>query len=344
MSIYSNNTKYLTLDKLILKSQSKNVILETDNDKIKLSLMLENISYSTLIKGYKNTNLVDEHGCFLESITPYELLELHRINADISSILFKYVLYVEQELNSVLSSIISEKFSTDTSRDKNDIDNPNDFLYKHNYNMNNPETMNVLKKLKKHTTRPIKYTNLEYYVNNKNYIPPWVLLDSIYLSDSIGLYKIMKTSEKDEVIKKMLSTNTNMKTSIKKDMFIKFLNIIKNLRNKLAHSNMLIKSELPDRLIFKDVGEYTNYTLVSGSKKDKKYRDSIFFSLMLSVFIPINLINIQLDFYKDIIIFLNKYKNTSIANKDIFELLNIPKNIHNRMLNFLAFKYNRPIV
>ena len=51
---------------------------------------------------------------------------------DISSLLFKYVLFIEQSLNTTLSNSISSNFGTDTTRDE-DLNNPNDYLCKENY-------------------------------------------------------------------------------------------------------------------------------------------------------------------------------------------------------------------
>lgn len=342
MTIYSNESRFLNKDNLLEKLISKNVIISDENDLFVLGNMIDYISYSTLGKGLKSTGLVDDNGRFTQKTTANELMLFHSINMDISSLLFKYILFVEQSLNTTLSNSISSDFGTDTTRDE-DINNPNDYLCKENY-VGNDVAIKTLIKIKQHIVNPIKYTSLEYYVQNKNYIPPWVVLNSIYLSDSINLYKIMKSEKKTDIVNKLLyiqneTTDDENYIELKKHLFGSFFNMIKSYRNKLAHPTVLIKHSLPKELIFNKIGEYSNYTLTYNRKSDIKYRQSIVFSLILSTLPLVNLFNMSMDFYSDIVMFLKKYENKKAFGKDVFDLLNIPKDLENRILKFISFKY-----
>jgi len=341
LAIYSNESRFLSKDDLLKKLINKNVITSDENDLFLLGNMIDYISYSTLGKGLKTTGLVDDNGKFNQKTTTNELLLFHSINMDISSLLFKYVLFIEQSLNTTLSNSISSNFGTDTTRDE-DINNPNDYLCKENYVTNN-DAIKTLTKIKKHIVNPTKYTSLEYYIQNKNYIPPWVVLNSIYLSDSINLYKIMKSEKKTDIVNKLLNiqneTLNKEYIELKKYLFGSFFNMIKSYRNKLAHPTVLIKHALPKELIFNKIGKYSNYTLTYNRKYDTKYRQSIVFSLILSIIPMINLFNISMNFYFDIVMFLKKYEHKKVFDKDIFNLLNIPKDLENRMLKFISFKY-----
>ena len=341
MTIYSNESRFLNKDNLLKKLNNKNVITSDENDLFLLGDMIDYISYSTLGKGLKSTGLVDDDGKFNQNTTANELLLFHSINMDISSLLFKYVLFIEQSLNTTLSNSISSNFGTDTTRDE-DINNPNDYLYKGNYVSNN-DAIKTLTKIKKHIVNPTKYTSLEYYVQKKNYIPPWVVLNSIYLSDSVNLYKIMKSEKKTDIVNKLLNiqneTIDDKYIELKKDLFGSFFNMIKSYRNKLAHPTVLTKHALPKELIFNKIGEYSNYTLIYNRTYDAKYRQSIVFSLILSILPMINLFNISMNFHFDIIIFLKKYENKKVFGKDIFDLLNIPKDLENRIVKFISLKY-----
>ena len=350
MTIYSNESRFLNKDNLLKKLNNKNVITSDENDLFLLGDMIDYISYSTLGKGLKSTGLVDDDGKFNQNTTANELLLFHSINMDISSLLFKYVLFIEQSLNTTLSNSISSNFGTDTTRDE-DINNPNDYLCKDNYVPNN-DAIKTLTKIKKHIVNPTKYTSLEYYVQKKNYIPPWVVLNSIYLSDSVNLYKIMKSEKKTDIVNKLLNiqneTIDDKYIELKKDLFGSFFNMIKSYRNKLAHPTVLTKHALPKELIFNKIGEYSNYTLIYNRTYDAKYRQSIVFSLILSILPMINLFNISMNFHFDIIIFLNanerkKYENKKVFGKDIFDLLNIPKDLENRIVKFISLKYGMTI-
>ena len=341
MAIYSNESRFLNKRDLLKKLIKKNVITSDENDLFLLGDMIDYISYSTLGKGLKSTSLVDDNGKFNQNTTANELLLFHSINMDISSLLFKYVLFIEQSLNTTLSNSISSNFGTDTTRDE-DLNNPNDYLCKENYVAHN-DTIKTLTKIKKHIVNPTKYTSLEYYVQNKNYIPPWVVLNSIYLSDSINLYKIMKRENKTDIVNKLLNIQNEPTDDeyieLKKNLFGSFFNMIKSYRNKLAHPTVLIKHALPNELIFKKIGEYSNYTLIYNRTFDTKYRKSIIFSLILSIIPMINLFDISMNFYFDIRMFLKKYEHEKVFSKDIFDLLNIPKDLESRIVKFIVFKY-----
>ena len=127
MAIYSNESRFLNKKDLLEKLIKKNVITSDENDLFLLGDMIDYISYSTLGKGLKSTGLVDDNGKFNQNTTANELLLFHSINMDISSLLFKYVLFIEQSLNTTLSNSISSNFGTDTTRDE-DLNNPNDYL------------------------------------------------------------------------------------------------------------------------------------------------------------------------------------------------------------------------
>lgn len=346
MGIYDNSPKFLDKVDLLSKLENKNIEIKTEYDEFLLGNMIDYISYSTIGKGLKSTGLVNESGIFIQSVTPKELMNFHRLNMDISSLLLKYLLFVEQSLNSTLSNIISKNFGTDTSTELEDLNNPMDFLCVNNYK-NNPDTINVLTKIKHHITNPVKFTSLEYYIKNKNYIPPWVVLNSIYLSDSINLYRIMKSEQKKEVVDTLLKIETeNPENTIilRKSLFVSYFNIIKIYRNKLAHPSILLKHKLPKELIFNQIGKYSNYTLVYNRNSDTKYRTSIVFSLILSILPLINLLDVSLSLRLDIQLFLKKYEDFKFFEKDVFDLLNVPKDLEKRILKFVLYKYKIPMV
>ena len=153
----------------------------------------------------------------------------------------------------------------------------------------------------------------------------------------------MKSEKKTDIVNKLLNiqneTLNKEYIELKKYLFGSFFNMIKSYRNKLAHPTVLIKHALPKELIFNKIGKYSNYTLTYNRKYDTKYRQSIVFSLILSIIPMINLFNISMNFYFDIVMFLKKYEHKKVFDKDIFNLLNIPKDLENRMLKFISFKY-----
>ena len=80
MTIYSNESRFLSKDDLLKKLKNKNVIISDENDLFLLGNMIDYISYSTLGKGLKTTGLVDDSGKFNQKTTTNELLLFHSIN------------------------------------------------------------------------------------------------------------------------------------------------------------------------------------------------------------------------------------------------------------------------
>ena len=157
----------------------------------------------------------------------------------------------------------------------------------------------------------------------------------------------MKSELKKEVVDTLLKIETeNPENTIilRKSLFVSYFNIIKIYRNKLAHPSILLKHKLPKELIFNQIGKYSNYTLVYNRNSDTKYRTSIVFSLILSILPLINLLDVSLSLRLDIQLFLKKYEDFKFFEKDVFDLLNVPKDLEKRILKFVLYKYKIPMV
>ena len=324
--------RYRDIETLKKRLESKNV--KTDNY---TNIILSNISYSNLIKGLKKTKFVNEDGKFLEEVSCDDILNLFILDKDFSNFIFKYILYVETFLNSNLSIIIASNFGSHSSQKKEDIKNPSDFLYVNNY-ANTQDKIKTLYKLKKRIQKPLEGTSMSYFKKNKTYYPPWVLFNSIYLSDTISIIKILKSIHKTELITKMLPHQSILSDEDKKNMFLMILNCIKKYRNHLAHPNLILKKQVnsDEFLPFSQIQEYTNNKLIN-SNVNKRYKESVIYSLPVCLTVIINSNNlIKTDFLKDLFIIINKNKDFKFMEYDLYEIFNIPNTIYEDILRYFS--------
>lgn len=334
MSTYNNNIQFSDNDTLISKMENKNIDC---SDHYYTDILLNYISYSSITKGFKNKILVNEDKQFKNRITTKELYYFYLLNNDISTLLLKNILHIELFLNTSLSKIIGENFGTDTTPDEGDINNPTDYLYFDNY-IRNDNSMVVLTKLKQHITNPIAESSLHYYTNNKNYIPPWVLLNSVYLSNTIGLFQILKSDHKTIIRNSFLFRDD---LEITNEILSDSLIVLSKFRNKLAHPNIILKTNYINKIPLKNIAEYSNFTLVKSysNNKNKTTKNSSIFSLVLAICILLPTNELLEIFKKELEDILHKY-DSLILNYETFKVLSLPNNMINRIDSFINYKQN----
>jgi abortive infection bacteriophage resistance protein len=212
--------------------------LNANNEEYALSL-LSNISYYTLINGYKDCFMVN--GTFIENLVLEEVFFFHDFDAGIQNILFKYSLYAENAFKSKLAYVLSKNMGV----------HHDDYLNIRNYETRDkqgnrfPILVKLLKNLNKKATEC--YDNpTKYYIDKHNHVPPWILLRNARFADSINLYSFLKATDKNEVCQDVLS----IKNLTIEDLEVakKSISIIKYYRNLIAHRMKFVTNRSPDLL------------------------------------------------------------------------------------------------
>lgn len=187
---------FRTYDQQIEILRSRNIIIE-DVDFAKRALC--NCSYYALINGYKNTFLsVRGSDNFIEGTKFEHLYTLYFFDTSLNQILFKYILHIERSLKSKISYLISEIYGVYTDTQLTVSRDPVDYLHKSHYSNSNNKRSDILYKLRKCLLEPKHNASLEHYLNNKNHVPPWVLVTNIPLGLAIEWYSILKNNDKTD--------------------------------------------------------------------------------------------------------------------------------------------------
>lgn len=201
-------------------------LLFKDEEKAKTLLIKTN--YYTLINGYRLPFVEDiknedgtryKKGAFFDEIYYFYAFELN-----LKTIFLKYIFYLEQNIKSAISYEFSRIHGYENYLQVGNFDNSSygstkDIFYLFS-NLYNTISRSISKE-----------DYISYYVENYNYIPLWVLVNSMSLGNAINFYKLMKSSEKDYVSKYYF----NCKSYELED----YLEILNAYRNICAHDERL---------------------------------------------------------------------------------------------------------
>ena len=181
-------------------------------------------------------------------------------------------------------------------------------------------------------------SSVEHYISDKNHIPPWILVTNLSFGLSIKWYNILKSDDKSEICSQFISDN-NISDSDKKEFLAVALSLLKEYRNRIAHSNRTFNTQglpvLPKRQLL---------LLANGSLSSGEYNQNIgksdLFAVILAFFILIDDRFILSNLIQDLSYVLRPYEENLINGKSIFEIFNLPNDIFFRMDKLLDFKFS----
>ena len=328
---------FTTVDEQVEILKSRNVIIE---DEAYAKRLLTNISYYTLVNGYKKP-LLKGPDTFIDGTTIEMLYSIYLIDFDIHSVMLKNILYVERQFKTHLSRVVCGPDHDRIWSDPNSSDitlNPSDYLYRGHYSNGNNRRQSTLSKLKSALMDCKSLTTTEYYKTTKNHVPPWILVNDIPLGLAINWYLILKSDDKDRICN-LIFTNTNTLTdSEKRKFFSELLNILRNFRNKIAHGNRTFSSQLPDALSFNYIYKLLDSTALSAAEFNSGMGERDFYAVVISLAICISDSTQYRSLGSDVLNIIRKYGTFDFAGKTVFDIFEIPKDIINRLQNIYIRK------
>ena len=186
---------------------------------------LKTMSYYDLINGYQDVLLVN--GKYRPHISIEFLYTFHLFDKGFQNIFFARIMFIENYFKSLLAHCVSENFGVDQS----------DYLDKRNYNYASKQI--IFADLKRDITSIYQQhyppTPTRFYKLNHNHIPPWILFKNISFGNSINLFRVLKSKQKNALANEMLP-GTAIPRSAKIDFLISGLNLIRQCRNMIAHN------------------------------------------------------------------------------------------------------------
>lgn len=323
---------FKTYDELIEIMISRNI--EVSNYDFAINA-LSNISYYTLINGYKDTFLsLNGSDMFVPGTKFEELYTIHILDTNLSSILLKYILHIEHSLKSKISYIISKKYGVFTDVSKEYNKNKNDYLYIKNYSPSNNKRRNILQKINQCGVESRNNLSLIHYKEKKNHIPPWILIGNVPFGLAIQWYSILKNNEKTFVCEQLVR-NSALSVDNKKEFLQKALSISKDYRNSMAHgirtfSNITV-NELPKIPVL---------SLAPSLLCEKEYLSGLgkndLFAVVIIICVLLNDSYLADNFKNDLIFLFVPYleKDIRFSGKTILEVFGMPDNLIDRIDQF----------
>ncbi len=237
---------YSTVEEQIKKLESKHLIIA---DKSFAYEMLTQYGYYNIINTYKEpyTHTEDGKEYFNDGITFEQIYSLFVFDHNIRNNIMASMLSLEEILKASVSEILSNAFGT----------HPDDYLQIQNFSDRNCKRRFRLRPMLDKFKNTIQTTDKEpikHYRDDRNCVPPWILMKDVFLTDLVNFIKLFRSNEKEALVKR-LYTNADKLDNLEflKNLLSDTLAICNEFRNLAAHgariynyqpaSNMRIDNE-----------------------------------------------------------------------------------------------------
>lgn len=313
----------------------KNIQIESEAFAINA---LKNYSYYTLINGYKHHFLQpNETDLMIDGTKFDDFVDVYFIDKNMSSLILKYILSIEKSLRARAGHTIAKFFGIYTD----------DYLNREHYTNFNRLRGRTLHSISKVSDDPRFGSNTYYYKHNKTNIPPWIIINDVSFYDCINWICIIRDrgSYKEKPLFSILTDfyrNSDIDHNHYRRTFYYSFQFLREYRNFAAHNrrdfqenlNFKISPDIASRL-FPSV-LYTDEDIMH----DRGTHDLLAAINLILVYTVDK--RMLANFYREFILLLIDYvddvdyrPNKFINGKSIYEVLNLPNNITQRITSYI---------
>lgn len=208
-------------------------------------------NYYNLINGYKEPFLQTgaSYEKYVAGSTLEEIVALYEFDRKLRIITLEYILEIEKEIKSLISYTFSKEHGH-----KN-------YLVLENFDIQGMDKYSrvckLLSSLYDKINRNIdKDPSITHYVNGKNYLPLWVLMNSLSMGDISKFFANMQQKERDDVAKRF-------KWGIRENQLGNALFFLSSIRNRCAHDERLYSYLSHTNLINNNYFSYFHSTITN---------------------------------------------------------------------------------
>lgn len=226
-----NPQEFTTIDQQIEILKSRNLIFKSEaNAKKVLSIY----GYYEIINGYKDFYVEKNKDSekYRNGITFEQITSLFYLDHSIRNQLIVTLLDLENHLRATTSYIVAEAFSSSQNNYLKFSNYQNRKTNKKRFSLGN--ILDKFNNVSMSNKEPIKY-HRETYGN----VPPWVLFKGIYLSDLVNFIRLLKPTQKENLISKIYGIPKNIIDKHLKDFFTDTLFMCLEYRNLAAHGGRI---------------------------------------------------------------------------------------------------------
>lgn len=317
---------------LVEKIKDKNIIVENENHTI---AALKNHSYYSLINGYKNHFLESgKTDTMIHNTSFNDFTSIYYLYSDVSSLIFKYILYIEKSLRSRLSHIIAREFGV----------YPQEYLDRKNYKDYKNLRVSTLKDVQEVIDNCKTNSVTHYFKENKKNIPPWIVVQDASFFTVISWSNILPKNLKEELLHDYY-VNSNLYKEHQEQYFHHSFHFLREYRNLAAHGKRDFKEKINNYLKKSSSIHFFGSTLLKQDdlEKGRGLQDLLaVFNLILMYTQDITLIRKFInEFILLIIPYVDKdtYSPTHfINNKSVYQILNLPEDIMDRIKKYTQYR------
>jgi abortive infection bacteriophage resistance protein len=195
--------------------------------------VLAELSYYSLIGGYKDLFKNPACGKYTYGVTFEEIVAFYYFDEELRSLFLKYILHVERHMKSIFSYHFSEKYG----------ENQNTYLSESNYNLNKKnqhEIQRLVKSLQKSVSLPTHYTYIAYYVKVYGNVPLWVAMNALTFGQVSKMYQYATSDVRTKISKNF--------DGLTEKQLHQFITILARCRNVCAHGERLYSFEINEAI------------------------------------------------------------------------------------------------
>ena len=184
-------------------------------------------NYYNLINGYKDPFLQTKtpNEKYVPGTTIDEIYALYEFDRKLRILTLEYILEIEKHIKSVVSHCFSKEYGH-----KNYLDSVN---FDTSSTKRKKDVSAMIQSLnEKIALNQNKEPSVSHYVNGKQYIPLWVLVNAISMGDISKFYANMMQKDRAEVAKRI-------KYGVRENELESYLFFLSTMRNRCAHDERL---------------------------------------------------------------------------------------------------------
>lgn len=331
---------FLTFEEQLNRLESRNLDMGTEKEKENAMFTLQNVSYYAIVNGYKDIFIKDSlKEDDYSNETFKNLRDSYDFDKDLSSIVFKYLMKIEDSFKAILAYHTAKEFGhkeesylvASNFRTGNFVEKEQKF-----------ESEIMIEKL----TRTCLTSREPQVIHNRNLygcIPPWVLTSALTLDNLLFWYKLSESKIKLKVFNSYFlrgndfTCNVYLDDNERMDLFLNCMMIVKEYRNRSAHGSRIMNHKsahnLPVNLLSLYVNDYRTFEPYMNKEIVSRGIFS-FFTVITIMFSKRNTVRNQ--FIEEI---STHFENLKIENeylyKKIMSKIELPENFKDVLLSIV---------
>lgn len=266
--------------------------------------IIRRVNYYNLINGYKDPFLQagTVYEKYISGSTINEIYALYEFDRKLRIITLEYILKIEKEIKSLISYSFSKSYGH-----KN-------YLKLENFDSTGTKKYDCVCSLLSHLYKTISRNinndlSITHYISGKNYVPLWVLMNSLSFGETSKFYTNMHQKERDNVAK-------HFKWGVRENELGNCLAFLTTIRNHCAHDERLYS--------------YLSTTNLSNNKYFKYFRTTAtnnYFAVMITFKLLMSDMDYK-EYHQNLELIINELSSQlkSIPLKKIRRIMGLPTN------------------